>query len=564
MDVKQIVHDFGRLKAERANFDTLYQTLGEYVHQIKQSFEDQHTPGEFLLGDLYDSTGPRAAQTSSSILLSMLWPGSATQSIEIVPPDDIDNISTELSDFYEYFNKRACERIDDPFAGIIMSLDEYMLDQIVFGTSGVGVELSDGNLTYRAYGPKQLYIKEGKGGDVSELWILHRWTIDQLVGDYGLDAVSEGTADKYNNSKGQEYIDVLQVLRPRKDPKVPKGRLAKPIANIIIELADNHLVYEGGYDDLPIKVCRVRKLSDERYGRSPAYFALPDIRELNGLREAYIIATEKSLDPPLGVLSSGVLGGGAIDTSARAITVFDNTDLGNNQRPVFELFSVGDLSSALARMDQLEQSIAQHFSLDRLLNFANEVQMTLGEVNLRRNMELAANTSFFARQISEMLGRLLERSINLLWQDGVFGVVRGSEQEQELLARGDEPQYIPDELVERVNQGKDIYKIRYKTQAVGASRAQDYGAIIELMQFAAQASQINSQAAAKIDVPAAIDEVARLRSVPSGIIVQDDKFQEIIKAQQAQAQQAQALQAGQSVAGIAKDLAQADKVTNEV
>ncbi len=132
---------FDRMKNDRSNWDTMYQVLGEYISQIKQDFQGQPAQGEFLSKDIFDSTGAFAAYNGSSAMLGMLWPGTAEQAIEIVPPEDMPK-TTEIQDFYQKMNSRSIKHIDDPKANLTLSLDEYMLDQFIFGTSGVSFTLT--------------------------------------------------------------------------------------------------------------------------------------------------------------------------------------------------------------------------------------------------------------------------------------------------------------------------------------------------------------------------------------------------------------------------------------
>lgn len=560
MDAQKIIAEFQALKAKRANWDKLYQVVGEYIHQNKQNFETTPEQGDFLTGDIYDSTGTFAAHNAASTLLGMLWPSSAAQSIEITPPDDMKKLSTGLAEFYERMSDRAAQYMDDPKANLAISLDEYMLDQVVFGTSGVGSDFVEGRLMYRPYGVKELYIKEGKEGRVSELFLHFNWQIDRVAEEYGEDKLSEESRKKMEQGKGQECIELIQVIRPRKNKKAAKGKLAMAIENIVIEVGAKHTVHEGGYNEHPIPVARFRKLNYEQYGRAPSMNALPDVREANALRESIIIATEKNLDPPLGVLDDGMLGGGTIDTSARAVNVFNASGALNGKNPVFPLVTVGSLSDALARLEKLEQTIAQHFSIDRLLDMNNETRMTFGEAQIRNQIRIASLQSLFARQIAEVFTPLVERSIRLLWEHGIFGVLRGSPEEEALLLKGIEPEYIPDELVERIQRGQDVYTIRYKTQAANASRAQEYLAIVETMQIAAQGMQIDPSLALRYDLHEAAKHLGSIRGLPVGIIRQDDEFEKL-RAQQAQQQQAvMALQAGEQVANIDKTAAQAENL----
>jgi hypothetical protein len=560
-DPKQIKQEFEQLKAERSNWNAMYQILGEYISQIKQNFENEPQPGEFLVGDIYDSSGPFAAHAAASALLGMLWPGTAKQAIEVLPPDDIEDPSTELLEFYDRMTSRLTRAMDDPRANLAMTLDEYMLDQMIFGTSGVGVDEGDeSKLLFKPYGVKEAFVDEGRNGRVDRCFVFYEWTVTRVVDEYGLDAVSEKVREKYKSGKTGEKVKILVAIKPRSRFAAKKGKLAMKYMGMHMEYEDCHVVREDGYHEMPIKFGRFRKLNYERYGRSPGMNALPDIREANSLREAVILATEMALDMPKGVLDDGMLGGGVVDRSPGALTVFNGSGSLGSSPPIFDIGSPPDITAALSRLEELKGNIAQHFFIDRLLDFNNDVRMTFGEAQIRDQRSSSSMSSLFSRQISEVFSPFVERSVNVLWRNGEFGVVRGSVEEAEALAQGKEPDYIPDELAERLANGEDVYQIVYKTKAASASRAEEYIGIIDMIQIGAQAMQIDPTTADRLDLHTGLKELAKIRGVPTGLIRQDDEVDQIASQRQEQQNQMTMMEAAPAMAGAVKDIAEAEAV----
>lgn len=551
--------EFDAVKARRSNWNQMYQILGEFVHQMKQNFQGQPANGEFLTKEIYDATGAFAASNAASALLGMLWPGSASQAFELTTPDGLDT-TTELAKFYERLNNRTHRAFDDPKANLALALDEYMLDQMVFGTSGVGVDSgTESLLLFKPYGVQEMYVCNGANGKVSRLYLLFEWEVERAVAEYGEANVSEQTRKLYKDGKFQDKVCILHIIRPRKEKKALRGRLAMPFEGLHLEYKNCHLLREDGYNEFPIPVGRFRRLNYEEYGRAPAMNALPDIREANVLREAIIVATEKQLDPPLGVLDDGVLGGNVIDTSAAAINVFNASAAVGGQNPVFPLVTVGDLNTALQRLEDLKETIAQHFFIDRLLDFNNDTQMTFGEAQIRDQRTNASMAAIYNRQISELFTPLIERGAAKLFRMGEFGVVRGSEEEAELLVQGIEPEYVPDALAARLEAGEDIYKIVYKTKAANAAKAEEYIAIADITNFTLQAMAVDPSLKHRLDLHESIKQLGIIRGLPVGILRQDDEVDALMQGEAEQMQQMQALQAGEQIANIADKSASAEQ-----
>lgn len=556
-EYKHIKERFDEMKAERSNWNVMYQVLGEYISQMKQNFEGQPSRGEFLTDEIFDSTGTFAAQSSASALLGMLWPGTAKQALEITPPDDMPE-STELTDFYEMMTSDLVRAMDDPKANLSLALDEYMLDQMIFGTSGVGVERGyQSDLLYKSYGVKELYLDEGKNGNVDTVALFYEWSAKRTVDEYGEENVSEKTRKAAANNK-KDKVKILILIRPRKEKKAEKGKLAMPYESIHLEYDSCHLLREEGFFELPIAVARFRKLSYEKYGRGPGMNALPDIKEANALREAVIVATEKILDMPIGVIDDGMLGSGYVDTSARAVTVFNASNNIGNTPPVFDIGSPPRIEYAEARLEKLTETISQHFYIDRLIDFNNEVQMTFGETQIRDQIRTSSLLGLFNRQITEIFTPSVERSIGIKWRAGDFGVMPGSEEEAERLAEGKEVKYFPKEIQKRLKAGKDIYEIKYKTKAANASKAEEYIGIIDVLTFASQAIAVDDSVRHRVNLHEGIKVLGDIRSLPVGIIREDDVVDEMRANEQQQMQQQQALQMAEQAAGAYEKAAKGD------
>lgn len=557
-EAKQYKQEFKDLCTDRSTWNNMFQIVGEYVSQAKQNFNAEQQPGDFLTDNIYDSKGTFAAQNSASALLGMLWPGSARKAIAIAPPDDMP-MSTQLAAFYSMMTERTILAFDDPKAQLMLSLDEYMLDQLIFGTSGVGVETGyESKLLFRPYGVKESFIDEGKNGTVTKVFLMYEWRVGRVVDEYGIDNVSEKVRKKYQEGKFGEKIKILHVIQKRMKKKAQKGQLAMDYMSFHMEYDTEKTLLETGFQEKPIYFGRFRKLNYERYGRSPAMSALPDIREANVLREAIIRATEKMLDPPLGILDNGMLGGASVDTSAGAVNVFNAANNTGNKPPVFPIVTIGDMNVAIARLESLEQSIAQHFFIDRLLDFNSQNEMTLGEVQIRDQIRTASLSALFSRQLAEVFTPLFERAVNILWRAGEFGVLPDSEEEADVIKAGREPIYFPDEIIERLEQGLDVYKVVYKTKAASAVRAEEYMATLELLGQYRQDIQLNPAIKNRVNLHEAYKSMGQIRGIPIRIVREDDAVAELDKQDAQMQQQAMMLAAAEQVGNAADKFASAN------
>ncbi len=537
----------GKLKSRKDTWLDLWQLVGEFIHQRKQQFTEEHEPGRFLNREQFDSKGPKAAKTSASSLVSMLWPES-NKKLRLAPPDELED-TEEHKDYYEFVTRTIMRVMDNPRAGLSNALSEYMLDQVSFGCSGIGGETSeDTKVMYRAWGVKQMSIAQGPGNFVDTVYLEIKMPIHQIVKTYGLENVSPKMRDAFKDEKLDDEEIILIAIEPQiTSPFGKKSNKDLPWKSIHLDIKAKHGLKHSGFSEVPIKVGRFWKIQDEWYGRSPGMDSLPDILELNTLWEAVTMAIELQLQPPLGVLDDGTFGGGFIDTSAGGITVFNISGRANEANPIFPLFTIGEFTQSIALIESLTESIAEHFFIDRLLDFNNETRMTLGEAQIRNRLRNASLGSIFSRQIAELFSPLVEQTFNLLFEQGELGVVRGSVEESMAHFEGRKPRIIPDAIVEMMKTGEDVYHIEYFTPAMRVMQAEEAAGITQTFDQALAIFPAVPSVFDNIDVDKGIKRFNAIVGGPSEMMFAEAEVEEIRKIradQQEQAQQQEQMKAG--------------------
>lgn len=551
-----ILKEYKRLKENRGNWNQHYQELGRYISLIKQDFEEKQEDGAFLMEDVFDASGAFAAYNASSALLGMLWSSTADKAISISPPKGLkDPTDEELKWYDEHVTPELTREMDRPEGNLALSLDEYMLDQQIFGTSGIGSFYEDGHLIYRSYGVKEMHIAEGKNSRINRAYLGYEWDAERLVDTYGKSNVSDKVRETYENNGEEKFKIVIAYVR--------KGSGQEETVHVEhIEKESHNVLEKAEFAEFPIHVARFRKLLTEKYGRSPAMNALPDIIELNVLREAVIVATEKLLDPPLGILSDSMLGNGTVDTSAGAINVFDASGNRGNTPPIFQINTVGELSAVYQRITDLQQSIAQHFAIDRLLDFNNQVAMTATETNERAGIREASLTSLLTRQVVEVFTPMVERSFNLMLRNDRFGYDPEDPAAEVAKNLGEEVVYIPERIAKLLRDGKDSYQVKFTTPADRIASAEEVEGLFSAIQVIQGLMQTHPEAKYRLDTNGVANNLSRLLGNPSDIIKSEEEANNDMKAEQDAMAQQQGLDQIQQGAEIAKTAGEAVNAGN--
>lgn len=527
---------YKKLKARKQVWNEHWQLVAEYIMTRKADFTTTFQPGEFLNDHIFDGTAIMAMRKSSSALIGALW-GNGARSMRLNPPQNITK-TLENNSYYEWATEQMHFYMNNPKAGLSNALEEYMRDQISFGTSGLAIFKTDTDkkgspITYRAWDVKQMSIDEGAEGFVDTVYYEFEWPLRKVVEKYGADNLSSELKKLWDEGGNKETpVKLLHVIEPRNiEDSRKKGNLNMPWASIHYEIKTRKILKESGFAEMPIKVARFQKNVNEVYGRGVGMDALPDILEANVVAEALTVAIEKQLDPPLGLLDDGKLGGGTVDTSAGALNVFNPAGRLGADNPIFPLFTVGELQSADAHLQRLQSAIKEHFMIDVLLDFNIEKEMTLGEAQIRNKLRSESLGSLFARQIVELFVPLVERSFNILLDAGLLGVVAGSPEEAELIARGIEPRIIPDEILRAMKTGQDVYNIQFLTPAMRVMQIEQAQGIAQGFDFAGANANVFPQLKDNMDSDGAYKKFLELAGFPLDFIMPEKDVNRMREAQ---------------------------------
>lgn len=559
-DIQQVLRKHKKLKEEKQPWNNHYQIIGEYIRIRKQNFTSTQVQGGFLVDDIFDSTAPMSNVKMAAAFMGALWPNGA-KSMRIVQPHAIAE-SPEIKEYFKEFTTRLSLAMDSPKSGLALSLDEYAQDQGAFGTCGVAVFEEadiDHPISYTTWDVKTMCIDENSKGVVDTVYNEKTYTVRDLVDKYGLKNVHENVRKAYDNMKYDDKVNVLHAIEPRiKRNKKKKGNKNMPYASYHIDLDNKFLMKESGFEEFPVIVARFSKCPDEKYGRSPSMLALPDILELNAIRESRMLAVEKNLDPPIMVYDDGSLGGGEIDTSAGSVTVVSVSGRISGQKPVEPLYTVGEMQSTQLHIEELKQTITQQYYLDRLLDLNNETRMTLGEAQIRNKLRGDSLSAIFSRQELEFFTPLIERSINIMFNKGLLGVRRGSPEEALAQLRGEKPLIIPDAIQRRIDEGREAYEIQYVSPAKRMMQAEEVQGIMTTWEFAGNLAGAAPDIIDHLDPDETIKRLAELTGAPSEIIRDLQSVKAIRSARQQMQQQMAMLEAERSASESARNYAQAE------
>jgi len=568
---KDYITRLRELEGEKYPWLVHYQALAEIFLTRKMDFTRVIVPGEFLQAFVFDNTGQYSAYLFASIFLSMMWPD-ASRTFRLKPNYRLKNIPG-VEDFFRFATHQMHEYMEKPRAGLSMALMEHFLDIGIFGTSGIFTEDNSEideelPLLYDAWGVKNMCISETKQGFVDQVYFIRPLKVRQIINEYSRpgDYIPVKVMEKYNAGKVDDEVDVLVVIEPKEPEKDEEGIAKRGVAGMAVRtvhivINEEATLRKSGFEEMPVAVGRLFKQLNEALGRSCGMLALPDAQSLNALTEGVLVATEKSLDPPLGVLDDGRLGGGVINTSAGAISVFNTSGRQTNEKPIFPLFTIGEFQQALEQQKQLASKIAQGFFLDRLLDLNNQVQMTAYETSVRDKIRGEALGGVFARQEKEVMTPMIERSFNILFRKGYLGVVKTGPGAR-LRAKWDkivgaEKVVVPPAVVAAVRAGLNVFEVEYISPAKRFQQAEKLRGLMTATDGALAMAGVKPEVFDGLDLDEWLRRLYELSGSPIEVVRTREALMKFRAANRQVADKAQALDQGEQAANIKLKAAQA-------
>lgn len=567
------------LEQEKQPWLNHYQSLAEIFLSRKADFTRAGNLGEFLQDNIFDNTPQFAAYVFASVCLSMLWPDAA-RTFNIVPAPQLAG-QPGVEAYFKAVTAKMHASMDRPEAGFQLALMEHFLDQGVFGTSGVAtLEGEDDQslpVVYEAWDVKSMYISENARGYIDTVFLKLEKTVRQLVEEYGQDRkpgdkVSAKVQELYDDKKYDEKVEVVKVLEPKTPVPGKRGVLAMPWRSCHIDMTNRTIMRESGFEEMPVAVARMLKRAGEVQGRSFGMVALPAAINLNNLSEGIIVATEKQLSPPLGVLDDGRLGGTTIDTSADGLTVINTAGRPFGEKPIFPLFTVGEMNSSKDLKEQLISEIMQAFMLDRLLDLNNKTMMTAYETSVRNRLRGESTGSIFARQIMEVLSPTIKRTFNIHYRKGYFGDFPGVDRnapgsvQRRLWTQigGKDDMVVPDVIRKAVLAGLDIYDIEYISPAQRFMQAEKLQGLMTSMDAKMAVAAVRPDILDGTDLDLWARDIDKFSGAPNTSQRTMDAIK-VLRAEMAERQNmAAAMEAGDKMAGIQEKTARARQAMGTV
>lgn len=429
---EELIRRNDSLKNKRSTWDTLWQSIADYVQPRKSQITTKKTEGvEGYTDEIYDTTATEANDTLGAGQLAYLTPANDVWMKFEAPEAMKEKVGFAGKAWYakctEIIHKERAR------SNFYTEVHEFYLDRGGFGTALLYCE--EGKDTTFNYCNKEVgsfSIQEDDRGLVDTIFCELTLTARQAKQKFGEELLGE-KVKKCLSSEKPEDIDreftFIWAVFPREDLKAEEKQTAmtrdpnrmdgpnKNIASIYVCVEDRKVVRNAGYDEMPTMVSRFLKWGKQPYGYSPSIRALPTIKQVNFIEKMMDVLGEKAAFPPV-LIPEGL--DGEVDLRSSGVTIYDPNLAGGQAMPK-EWATSGRYDIGKDRVEVKRKMIERAYHNDLFRMFADlDKTITAYEAMQRAAEKLVQFSPTFARMQTEVFNPLGKREFSIAFRAGIL------------------------------------------------------------------------------------------------------------------------------------------------
>lgn len=514
------------LKRTRQPWETVWTPLAEFIEPSRLRLTNKDE-GAFARDKIVDSTATFALQTLKSGMHSGITsPARPWFRLTTDDPDlrEFAPVKTYLSD------------VEDRMRQVFQSSNIYNAFHVGYGdlglfgqSMGILIDSDDTIVRMQQLVHGRFWIARDEAGRVTTLYRQFRWSVQRIVGRFGLKNVSSSVRTAYDTGRYGEVFDIYHAIEPRieRDPsKIDKAN--KPFLSNYWEDCSNEkkLLEESGFDENPLVGPAWELAGEDHYSTSPGQVVIGDVKMLQKEQSRKLEAIDKKVRPPMTGPTS--MRNNPASLLPGSITYSDDPT-GKGYRPAMQVQL--DINELREDIRDVQGRINRGFYADLFLMLAN-----MEGIQPRNVMEIAERKE----EKLLALGPVLE-SIYASQLEPVISRTYA------ILNRRRALPPPPREL-----QNRD-FKIEYISILAQAQKAVATGAVERFSGFVGQLASVKPDVLDKFDADEAVDQYGDMLGVPPSIVVPDDKVAEV---RDARAQKQRAAEQSEMMATTAPALKQ--------
>lgn len=547
---RNILGEWDRLNADRANFLQHWQDVSNYVCPDRADYTVSRSPGQKRMQYIYDSTAIQSHEQLTSGLHSLLT-SPTLQWFGLKAEDEAINKNTEARIWLDDASARTYALFNGSKHNFASQSSELYADLGSIGTSVMLVQESPRtDVLFSTKHMRECVIDESEEDRVDTLIRKWSWTAKQAWQAWGAECGPTVAKAAMDPAQEKKQFEFLHAVRPRlvRDAGRADAR-HKPFESAYVSVSDAAEISQGGFDEFPFMVPRFSKSTGEKYGRSPAMKVLPDIKTLNLMMKTVLMAAQKTVDPPMNVPDDGYLH--PINTTPGARNFFRS----GVRQMATPMQDGSDVRLGVEMINSLRAQVRSGFYADWMAMPSDPSDpaaagkgVTATYTLQQRDEKMRLLSPLLARLQSEFLGPLIDRTFAIMWR------------RSKAMRFGPGAMLLPPP---QILVGVPL-RVEYVSPIAIAQKASQLDGVQRLVQTALTLGQIDPIAPRILDIEAILRLTGQDLNTPAVALKSPQVVQQEAQAAAEAQAQAQNHAALANVAGAAKDGTAALKNINDV
>ena len=407
----------------------------------------------------------------------------------------------------------------------------------VFGTGAMGVFQDFENVIWcKPYTVGSYALGADGQNNVDTFYREYEITVAQCVKQFGIENCSDHVKKMWENGNSEAWVKVTHAIEPNddRDGASPLAR-DKAVRSVYFEDGrgakdgDDKFLRRSGFDDFPIMSPRWDVTGEDVYATDcPGMTGLGDVKALQLAERRKYQAIDKLVSPPLQGPSTmkNKINGNSV--GANDIIWHDASAVGQELSSIYGNYQPR-IDVIKEEILNVENRVQRAFYEDLFLMLANtdRRQITAREVAEKHEEKLLMLGPVLERLHTELLDPLIDRTFNILQQNGVLPPPPQELQEREL-------------------------DVEYVSVLAQAQRLVATGGLERVAGFAANLAAVWPEARHKVDAVQMVDDFSDAMGINPKVVRSDDEVEAIATAETQAAQQQAAQQQAAELTDMAK------------
>ena len=400
---------YKKAQTHKEQWRAIYEEAYEYALPMRNLYDgyyEQSTPGQNKMKRVFDSTAIHSTARFANRLQSSLFPPQRAW-CRLQPGNEIPKErEIETQQVLDFYSERMFSIMNQ--SGFDLAMGEFLLDLAV-GTAVMLIQPGD-ELTpirYTAIPSYHVTFDEGPNGNVDTVYRKFRRPFRVIDKEWPDAEMPEEMLRKYQEDP-TEMVELLEATYTEDNQ----------IHYCLMTMEDDYKLVHRNLKSFPFVISRYMKASNERYGRGPILYCLPDIKTLNKVVELTLKNASISIGGVFTAVDDGVLNPQTISIVPGAV-IGVSSNGGPRGPSLAPLPRSGDANLSQIVANDLRTNIKKTL-LDEGLTPDNMSARSATEINARLS-DLAQNLgSAFGRLISETMHPIVRRTLELMDEMGMI------------------------------------------------------------------------------------------------------------------------------------------------